>query len=155
MVAVEDQLDDDVVAHERGPGDPRVSVAEGTHGVEEVRHRQGAAVEGDLRLLGRRVGVAARNGDATREEDVDQLERAGELRRQRDEPHRPRVEQPLQQLRIGVAPAFEQVRPHARGGEERAFDVHAEDSRAASGRRHLTERGDERRLRRRDQRREV
>ena len=131
MVPVEDQLDDHVVAHECGTGDARVAVSERPHRVEEVRDGERAAVERSVGFLCGRVGVPAGNGDAAREQQVDQLERAGKLGCERDEANGSRVEQPLEHVGVRVEPAFEKVRAHARRGEERALDVHAEDARAA------------------------
>ena len=64
VMAVEDHLDDHVVARKRGPGDTRVSVPERPHRVEEVRHCRHAAVEGTGSFLGRCVGVPARDDDS-------------------------------------------------------------------------------------------
>src|SRR4051812_9265334 len=55
--AVEDHLDDDVAARERGAGDTRVAVAERPHRVEDVGDHAGAAVERMVRLGRRRVAV--------------------------------------------------------------------------------------------------
>ena len=74
-----------------------------------------AAVEGGVRLLRRRVGVAARDGDAAREERVDQLERAGQLGRERHDSHRPGREQPLEQAGVGVAAADGRMRARGAG----------------------------------------
>src|SRR5918994_1447022 len=144
VVPIEDQLDDHVVAHEGRPRDARVAVPEGPHRVEQVRDGECTAVERGLGFLRRRIGVAAGNGDAAREQQVDQLERAGKLGCERDEALGSRVEQPL-----------EQVRAHARGGEEWPLDVHTEDPRTARLGRDLAERRDEHGLGRRDQGREV
>ena len=130
MDPVEDDLDEDVVAHERGADDPGLAVIERPHRVEEMRDHARAAVERRGRLLRRRVAVPARDGDAARDEVVDQLERAGQLRRQRHHPHRPRGEQPLEQRSVGIAPAVRRMRAEPPRREERPLEVHAEDARA-------------------------
>ena len=97
--AVEDDLDDHVGPGERRAGDARVAVGERAHRVEEVRDGAHAAVERRVRLLGARVGVAGRDGDPARDEQVDEVERPGQLGCQREEPDRPRREETLEQGR--------------------------------------------------------
>ena len=60
--AVDDHLDDHVVAGERRTGDARIAVVERAHRVEEVRDGAHAAVEGGVRLLRGRVRVTAGDG---------------------------------------------------------------------------------------------
>ena len=60
---VEDELHDDVGSRERRARDSGIAMVERTHGVEEVRHAPHAEIEGDVRLLGGRVRVAARDRD--------------------------------------------------------------------------------------------
>src|SRR5262245_8629818 len=64
MMAVEDHLDDYVLPGQRCACQPWVTVREGAHRVEEVRHGAHAAVERRPRLLGGGVRVAARDDDA-------------------------------------------------------------------------------------------
>ena len=120
-------------SRERRAGDARVAVAERPHRVEQVRDRADAAVEGGVRLLGGRVGVADGDGDPARVQQVDQLAGARQLGRERDEPHRPGGEDPLEQRRVGVAAGRRRVRAEAVRREERALDVRAEDPRPAVG----------------------
>ncbi len=79
----------------------------------------------------------------------------GELRRQRDQAHSPRGEQPLEQCGIGVAPRRLAVRAEPGGGEERPFQVNAEDARPGRPLRDGSDRREEVALLRRDQRGEV
>ena len=88
-------------------------------------------------------------------EQVDQLERAGELGGERHKPHGTRGEQALEQRDIGIPPRAEAVRAEARGGEEGAFEVGAEDPRAVIAVRDRAQRADHVVLGRRDERREV
>ena len=127
--AVDDRLEDDVGAHERGADDAGVAVREGSHRVEHVRHRADAAVERRVRLGGGGVRVTERDDDAPTVEEVDEVERPGKLRRERHEAYAARAEEPLEERRIGVAASGEAVRPEPRGGEERPLEVDAEDSR--------------------------
>ena len=64
----------------------------------------GETVEGGVRLGGRRVRVSARDDDAARDEHVDQLERALELRRERHVRHATCGEEPFEQRAVGIAP---------------------------------------------------
>ena len=102
-----------------------------------------------------RVGVAGRDGDSARDEQVDEVERPGQLGCQREQPDRPGGEEPLEQGRVRVAPCGGRMRPEPPGREERAFDVRAEDPRAAAALADLAERGDEPLLGGCDQRRQV
>ena len=81
---------------------PGIAVRHRAHRVEDVGHRPHAAVEGDIRLLGRGVAVPERDDDASPQEVVDELERTRKLRRERDEPNRPGGEQEVEQLGIGI-----------------------------------------------------
>ena len=103
VVAVEDQLDSHVVARERRTGDAWIAVRERAHRVEEVRHVLRAAVEGGMSLLGRRVGVTARDGDTAFPEQVDELERTGELRASVTCATEPVASASLEQGDVGVA----------------------------------------------------
>ena len=153
VVAVEDDLDDDVVARERGAGDAGIAVLQRPHRVEEVGDGGGAAVERTSRLLGGRVGVTARDDDTPARQHVDQLERAVELRRERHRGHGPGVEETCEQRRVRVACARRRVRAEPDRREERAFEVRADHARADRLTRNLRQRGDELGLGRGDQRR--
>ena len=74
---------------------------------------------------------------------IDEVERAGKLRRERHEPDRPGRKEALEQRRVGIAPSGESVCPEPGGGEERPFQVHAQDARAGGMLRDRGERGDE------------
>ena len=63
-----------------------------------------AEVERRVRLLGGGVAVAERDGDAALEQARDQRVGAGKLRRERHQPDRPAVEQPVEQRQVGIAP---------------------------------------------------
>src|SRR5215208_36984 len=69
--AVEDDLDDDVVACQRCTGETWVAVPERPHGVEEVRDAAHATVEGRRRFLGGGVRVPARDGHAAQQQEID------------------------------------------------------------------------------------
>ena len=153
--AVEDDLDDHVGPGERRAGHARVAVGERAHRVEEVRDGARRRARSRVRLLGARVGVAGRDGDPARDERVDEVERPGQLGCQREEPDGARREETLEQGRVRVAACGGRMRPEPPGREERAFDVRAEDPRAASAFADLAERGDEPLLGRCDQRRQV
>ena len=131
MDPVEDDLDDDVRARQGGPGDPRVAVAEGAHRVEEVRDGPNPGVEGGVRLLRGRVRVSERDGDAASEQEVDEGVGPRKLRREGHHPDPTRVEQPLEQGRVGVSARQGRMRAEALRGEKRSFDVDTEDARPA------------------------
>ena len=99
--------------------------------------------------------VPERDGDAARVEQVDQLERAGQLGRERHQPHGTCREQALEQRDIGIAPRGEAVRAEAGGGEERPLEVGAEDPRAVIPVRDRAQRADHVLLGRGDERRQV
>jgi hypothetical protein len=96
VVAIDDDLYEDVLAGERGAGQSRIPMPEGTHGVEEVRHRLCAACEGRAGLLGRGVAVAARDDNGALAQQVDQLARARKLRGKRDEADRSGRQEPFE-----------------------------------------------------------
>ena len=105
VVQVHDHLHDDIGARERGDRDARIARRALAHRVEEVRDGRDTAVEGQVRLGGGRVGMPGRDGDPARDQLVDQLERAAQLRRQRDLRDRRRIEQPAQQRDVRSAQA--------------------------------------------------
>ncbi len=118
--AVDDRLDDDLGPHERCADDPGVAVQQRSHRVEDVRHRPHAAVEGGVCLDRRRVGVAEGDDDPAGVQQVDQLERPGQLRGERDERDGPGREQSLDQRGVGIATRSHAVRAETGRGEERA-----------------------------------
>src|SRR6266508_6006316 len=71
------------------------------------------------RLCGRRVRVPARHDDAALAQEVDELERAGQLRRQRHVAHMPGCQQTLQQRPIRIAPRLRRVRAETLLRDER------------------------------------
>ena len=88
-----------------------------------------AAVEGDVRLGGRRVRVSARADDAARDEHVDQLERAVELRRERHVRDATCGEEPFEQRAVGIAPCGRRMHAEPRGRDERPFEMRADHPR--------------------------
>ena len=76
---------------------------ERAHRVEEVGDGAHAEVERRRRLLGGGVAVAERHGHAALEQARDQRAGARELRRERHQPDRAAVEQPVEQRQVGVA----------------------------------------------------
>src|SRR6266508_5444782 len=155
VMSVQDDLNDDVVVHERRDCDSRIAVPERPHRVEGMGDGGGTARECGPRLVGGRVRVPARDDHAAEPQQVDQLEGALKLGRKRHLRDGPRLEQPLEQLGIGVAPELERVRPDPPGREEGALEVHSHDARAERELRNLPERCDQRLFRRGDQRRLV
>ena len=140
MDAVEDDLDEHVGIDERRACEAGLAGLEGTHRVEEVRDRPPSALEPAPRLVGRRARVAVGDGDAAAPQQVDELERAGELRRERDVGDAAGGEQSFQEHRVWVAPRLGRMRPEAVGGDERPFEVRAEDPRRPLLARQLAER---------------
>ncbi len=126
-------------------------MTERPHRVEEVGDGCDAAIERASGLVGGRVGVAARHDDAAARQQVDQLERAVQLRRERHRGHGACVEQAREQRRIWVAARVDGVRPEPHRREEGPFEVDADHARADGLPRDLGERGDELGLGRRDQ----
>jgi hypothetical protein len=123
------------------------------HRVEEMGHRARAAIEGQVRLGGGRVGVPAGDGDATSHELVDELEGAVQLGCERHLAHRAGVEQTTQQREVGCAAALGVVGTETLRRQERPLEVRADDARPAAAGRHGSERRSEIDLRRRDERR--
>ena len=113
----------------------------------------GAAVEGARGLLGRRVGVAAGGDDSARVQEVDQLERAVELGRERHLRDRACSEQALEECGVRVAAGVDRVGAEAERREERALEMGADHARPDRLARDLGERCDEVLLGRGDQRR--
>ena len=115
MHPVDDQLHDDVGSSKRRTRDTWVSVMKRTHRVEEVRHAPHAEVEGCVRLVGGGIRMAARDGDLSAQQPLDERARPGKLRRERHQPDGPRIEKPVEQLQIGVAARGGWVDPEAKG----------------------------------------
>lgn len=106
-----------------------------------------------MRLLGRRFGVAAGGEDPAVAQELDQLERAGQLRCERDVGHGPGGDQPLEQRRVRVAASGGGVHAEPGGREERSFQVAAEHARTDIALRHGAHRVEQLRLRRPHERR--
>src|SRR5204862_1408726 len=98
--------------------DPRVTVVERVQSVEEMWDGADAAVEGGVRLVG--VGVAVTDGDddPPRDEQVDELERSGQLGRERVQPDRAGREEALEQADVRVTPCRGRMRPEPLGRQE-------------------------------------
>jgi hypothetical protein len=141
--AVQDDLDDDVVAGECRADDAGIAMPERAHRIEEVGHCADAGVERRIRVARGRVGVAARDRDLVPEERLDERVGARELRRERHEPDRPRGEQAFEEIHIRVPAGSLGMDPESQGGEERPLEVHAEDAGPVGSRRHLAEGGEE------------
>ena len=137
MDAVEDHLHDHVARDERGARKTWLTRSERSHGVEDMRHRLGSARERLARLRGGGVRVSAGDGYPTPAQQLDELERAGELGRQGDMAHRSRLQQAPQQRTVRVAPRLRRMRPQSLGSDERPLEMGAEDSRRAAVPRHL------------------
>ena len=147
MHPVENDLDEDVVPGECGAGDPGVPMPERAHRVEEMGHRAHAGVEGGVGLVGRRVRVAARDDDLAPQQDLDERVGAGELGCEGDQADGPRVEQALEQFPVRISARGGRMDAEAQRGEERAFEMNAQDAGPARLGRHLAEGGEELRLR--------
>ena len=132
VVAVDDDLHGHVGARERGHGDPRIAGDARAHRVEQVGDRARAAIEGQVRLGGGRVGVPAGHGDPAPDQLVDELEGAVQLGRERHLAHRAGLEQPPQQGEVGRAAALGVMRAEPLRRQERALEVRADDPRAAA-----------------------
>ena len=138
-----------------GADDAGVAVRQRAHRVEDVGHRADASVEGCVSLGRRGIRVAERDDDAAPVEEIDELERAGKLRRERHEAYRACGEQTLEQRRVGVAAGGEPVRTEPGRGRERPFQVDAEDPRAGGVLGNGRDRGGEVGLLRGDQRGQI
>ena len=78
-----------------------------------------------------------------RDEPLDDLARSRELRRERDESDGPRVQEPLEQVQVGVAAGGRWMDPEAQSRQERPFEMRAQDARPVRLSRHLAEGGEE------------
>ena len=155
MHPVDDELHDDVGSRERRSDDSRIAVVERTHRVEEVRHAPHAEIEG-ARSPARRSRPSGRPRRRSRGvQPLDDLVARRELRRERDETDRPRVEEPLEQSEVGVAASGRRMDPEAQSRQERPFEMRAEDARPVRLSRHLAEGGEELLFGGRDEGREV
>ena len=143
--AVDDRLHDHVRPHERRADDAGVAMRQRPHRVEDVGDRANAAIEGGVRLGRSRVRVAEGDDDSPGLEHVDELERPGQLGRERHHPHRTGGDEPLEQSQVGIAAIAGGVGAEPARREERAFEVRPEHARATSGRleRNRAQRGDE------------
>ena len=153
MVPVQDHLNDDVVAYQRAAGDPRVAVRKRPHRVEDVRDRSDACVERPRGLPGGRIRVADGHDDAALLQDVDELERAVELRGERHLGDRSRAEEPAEKRRIGRPASRLGMNAEPLARDERPLEVGAEHTRADRFSRNLLQGGDELVLRGGDERR--
>ena len=82
-----------------------------------------------------RAGMPERDHDAARVQGVDQLERAGQLRRERDVADGPGREQALGQREVGGAEVLDRMDAGMLGREKRAFEVRRRAGGARSARR--------------------
>ena len=128
--AVVDDLHDHVVARQRRSGDPGSRCSNGRIALKRcvtVRTPLSNAAFACSEVASEwpQETVTPRACSA-----VDQRVGAGQLGRERHDPHRPGREQALEQAEVGVAPRRRRMRAEPALGEERAFEVDAEDSRA-------------------------
>src|SRR5690348_5875371 len=130
-------------------------MAQRPHRVEEMRHGSNPAVEGDLGLLGGRVGVPARDRDTSQLQELDQDIGARQFRGERDEANRACPDQALEQADIRVATPGGRVCTEPGRRKERALEVYAEDARAVIRLWDLAQRREQVLLRRGDERRQV
>ena len=100
--AVDDRLHRHAGPHERDAAEPRIARLPAAVGVVEVGDRAGAAVEGGAGGVGVGVGVAARDHDAASDEQLDQLEPARQLGRERHGAHGPVLAEAHREPRIGL-----------------------------------------------------
>src|SRR5262245_13701152 len=114
-----------------------------------------AAVEGGVRLGVVRVAVAGGDRDPAWDEDVDEVERPGQLGCEREQSNGPGGKDPLEQLDVRVTPCGGRMRPKPPGRDKRALYVRPKDARAASALTYLPERGHQPVLGGGDQRRQV
>ena len=110
VVAVHDHSDHDAGAREGRAGDPRITGAEGTHGVEDVGDAADSEVEGVVGLARRRVRVPGRHRDPALAQALDERIRPGQLGRERHLGDCARVEQPVEQRDVGRAQVDERMR---------------------------------------------
>ncbi len=100
--------------------------------------------------------MAERDDHASLEEPVDQRVGAGKLGSERHQPHRPAVEQQVEQREVGIASRRRHVRSETLRREERTLEVDAEDPGTAGvALGDLAHRGEQLVLRRGDQSRQV
>ncbi len=161
VVAVDDHLHEDVRPGQRRAGDARVARAERPHRVEDVRHaptRRGRSPRCASAAVAF-VWPAETAMPRSRSRAISASAAPGSSGASVISVTRPRVEQPVEQRDVRVAPVLERVRARPLGREERALEVGAEHARAAARpragaraaprRSSLSGRGDERRLVRR------
>ena len=74
---------------------------------------------------------------------LDDFARTRELRGERHESDGPRVQEPLEQVQVGIAAGGGGMDPEAQGRQERPFEMHAQNARPVRLGRHLAEGGEE------------
>ena len=157
VVAVDDHLHVDVAARQRDADDAGIARAERPHRVEEVRDGRDAEVERRVRLLRGRVRVPGRDDDAALEQRAGSARLApGELRRERELRDAAGVEQPVEQLEVGIAPVL--AADACRAARARGTALRRARRRRAATQpfaRHRAQRVEHRALRRGDERRLV
>ena len=83
--AVADQLGDDLVGSSTAPASPGRAMRQRRHPIEEMRRVPRAGANACQRLLVGRAGMPERHAMAVRDEIANEVERAVELRRHRDD----------------------------------------------------------------------
>ena len=103
--AVADRPGDDTGVGEGGADRTGIAVAERAHGVEQVRDVAGTGGAAGGELGGRGIGVAERHDDAPSDERRDHVEGAGQLGRDRRQPHAGVARPPVDRRRATAPPA--------------------------------------------------
>ena len=125
--AVGDELHVDRVVEQGRDGDARRAVVDPGHGVEQVGRRAGAGRISSPGHLGGRRRVTDRHGDLAAGEPGDELARAGQLGRDRDQPQAADERLERRPLHVRRDPQVGLVVRAAPGGrQERALEVEPE-----------------------------
>ena len=127
---VGDELGEDAVVAEHSAHDAGFAVVQARHGVEGVGGLKHAAIYGGDGLVVAGGGVAHHEVYAATTGKIDQRRCARTFRRNRDQLHRPGVEQFLKFGQIGIAYIFYGLCAGKFGAEEWPFQVDAQEARA-------------------------
>ena len=139
MDSVDDQFDEDVVAHERGPCGTRLSCRQRTMGIERVGERACSGVEGGVGLIKCRVAVTERDDDSPFSYVREQIDTTGQLRRDCHVPDRTSIEEAVEEVVVRSAQVAGVVRARPARRQERSFEVGRKDPSSAG---ELTRPGD-------------
>ena len=123
-------------------GDPRLAMGHRRHRVEQVRRVAGAGLDPGLCLLEGRARVPERDDDALGRQRPDELERARQVGRERDDRDAGRAAPAGRQSRVRPAQERRVVRAIPVRAQERALEMQPQRRRpAVAGRRPLLEDG--------------